>query len=525
MKKGSFVNVLRMQRRSMGDAAKATIDRVSKGIFVDNQFVKGAGKEIEVHTPRTGEVLCNIQNATEAQVQSAIASSRTAFTRGTWAEDVKQRHKLLKESATALRERLDEFSEIEAHDNGKPVEEAKGDIGFCIDVMDYYADLAVQRFSDSHIALPDVEGGFKALTVAEPVGVVAAVSPWNYPLMQAVLKIAPAVAAGCTVVAKPAAQASLTTLAYGELLANCGAPPGVLNVLTGGPPAECEGKSTGQFLTESPNVDKVSFTGSSLAGGRILAASAPHLRPVSLELGGKSSAIVFENANLDTALDWVLVGNYQCSGQVCSATTRVLVHEAIADDFIKRILEKAMSIRTGDPMSPDTQMGALISKEHKDRVLAAIEKARAEGCKIHAPELNLSAECAGGYYVPPHVITDLPPKASAWYEEIFGPVMSIRTFKDEDEVIGIVNDTQYGLANAVFSKDTARCRRVSKKIRSGIVWENCSQALYPSTPFGGRVGTQSGFGHECGVAGLEEYIARKCIVSAHSDYSWGAYGA
>eukprot|EP00756_Hemistasia_phaeocysticola_P016594 Hpha_TRINITY_DN15487_c1_g2::TRINITY_DN15487_c1_g2_i1::g.177339::m.177339/K00130/betB, gbsA; betaine-aldehyde dehydrogenase len=528
MKQGAVATVLKTQRRSMSrvsEAAKSTIERVSQGIFIDNKLVKGEGKEIEVWAPMTGAKLCNLQNATAAQVHAAIASSRTAFTRGTWSEDVVQRQKVLKEAATELRQRIDEFSEIETLDNGKTLGESKGDIGYCIDVLDYYADLAVQRFKDQHISVPDVEGGFKALTVAEPVGVVGAVSPWNFPLMQAVLKIAPAVAAGCTVIAKPAAQASLTTLAFGELLAKSGAPPGVLNVLTGGPPAECEGKSTGQFLTEADGIDKISFTGSSLAGGRILASSAPHLRPCSLELGGKSSAIVFENANLDTALDWVLVGNYQATGQVCSATTRVLVQETIADEFIKRLKEKALSIRTGDPLSPDTQMGALISKEQKDKVLEAIEKARAEGCQVDAPELNLPGELAGGYYVAPHVITNLPPKASAWYDEIFGPVMSIRTFKSEEEVIDIANDTVYGLANAVFSKDTARCRRVSTKIRSGIVWENCSQALYPSTPFGGRVGTQSGFGHEGGVVGLEEYISRKCIVSAHSSYSWGVYGA
>jgi betaine-aldehyde dehydrogenase len=278
-------------------------------------------------------------------------------------------------------------------------------------------------------------------------------------------------------------------------------------------------------LIDHAGLDKVSFTGSGVAGQKMLEASASKLRPTSLELGGKSALIVFDDmeAHLDAVVDWVMVGIFSCTGQVCSATSRLLVQEDVAPRLLEKLHTAMDKICVGDPLADGTQMGPAVSAEQQSKILAAVDSARAEGYSVHSSPVSLDSSLSGGFYVPPTIITDMPEDSSVWREEIFGPVLSVKTFKTEDEALTLANDTVYGLSNAVFSADPSRCSRVSTKLESGVVWENCSQALWPATPFGGKPGKASGFGHEMGPSGLEEYISSKTVVSAEAGFSWGVY--
>jgi len=328
------------------------------------------------------------------------------------------------------------------------------------------------------------------------------------------------------VILKPSPLASLTCCAFGEIVADAGVPAGVFNVITGGPPEEIHGSSTGQVLIDHPDLDKLSFTGSGLAGHRMLQASAQHLRPTSLELGGKSAFLIFEDAEdyLDAVVDWIMVGIFSCAGQVCSATSRVLVHRNIEAALVERLMAVASGLKVGDPLAEGTQMGPLVSKAQQDKVLGYIRTAEADGCTVFRTSFDLPESLSGGFFVPPTILTNVPMDAKVWREEIFGPVLCLQTFGSEEEAIQMANATPYGLGNAVYSADASRCARVSSQLRSGIVWENCSNALFPSTPFGGRPGTQSGFGHEGGTVGLSEYISEKTVVGTKSPrVSFGAY--
>jgi len=319
----------------------------------------------------------------------------------------------------------------------------------------------------------------------------------------------------------------LTCCALGEVVAQAGAPPGALNVITGGPPESLSnGGSTGQTLIDHELLDKVSFTGSGGAGLKMLQASAPRLRPTSLELGGKSAFVVFEDAEeyLDAVVDWVMVGIFSCTGQVCSATSRLIVHHSLEQKLVDRLVKAAAEIRVGDPLAEGTQMGPLVSQGQHQKVLGMLQQAQAQGCTVSAPSLELPDSLQGGYYVAPTVLSSVPEEASAWRDEIFGPVLAVRTFRTEEEAVAMANNTPYGLGNAVYSKDAARCQRVASRLRSGVVWENCSNVLFQTTPFGGRAGKRSGFGWEYGVPGLLEHVAPKTVVrSTDPGFAWGAY--
>jgi len=419
---------------------------------------------------------------------------------------------------------------IESRDCGKTFAESEVDIGFCADVFDYYADIAPTHLVATPVHLPEGEGAasdFSARVENEPLGVVGCITPWNYPLMQAVMKVAPALAAGCAVLLKPSPLASLTCLALGEIVAEAGLPPGALNVITGGPPQDLPaGSSTGQALIDHRLLDKVSFTGSAVAGQKMLQASAPMLRPTALELGGKSAFIVFEDCEpfIDAVVDWVMVGIFACTGQVCSATSRLLVHKNLEQPVTDRILKAMENIRVGDPLDPKSKMGPLVSEGQHRKALEIVRQASAEGCVVHAPELDLPEGLSGGYFMAPTVLTEVPESSAAWREEIFAPVLAIRSFTTEDEAVAAANDTPYGLGNAVYSKDPERTARVASRLRSGVVWENCSNVLFQQTPFGGRAGKGSGFGFEYGVPGLMEYVSPKTVVKSNTpSYSWKQY--
>jgi betaine-aldehyde dehydrogenase len=365
---------------------------------------------------------------------------------------------------------------------------------------------------------------FECNLIREPVGVVGCITPWNFPLLQAINKVAPALAAGCAVVLKPSPLASVTCVMLGELAKKAGIPSGFLNILTGGPP----GENTGQFLIDHPLLDKLSFTGSSLTGKKCLSASVEHLRPTTLELGGKSAMIVFEDADIDSTIDWALLGIFLNSGQVCCATSRMLLHESIYDRFLEKLKAKAEGIKEGDPLAKDTQMGAIVSQAQYEKVKSfiATAKEKKSGNLLTGGEefpQTVPSELSKGYFIKPTIFTNVDQNSEIWTQEVFGPVLSVVPFKTEKEAVLMANATSYGLGNAVMSSDKERCRRVAGELRSGVVWENASQPLYPQTPFGGQ--KKSGFGREMGESGLEEYIHTKTVVStATPGFSWKYYG-
>lgn len=507
--------------------ADEIISRTSR-LFIDNQYVEAEAGRLPVLSPRDGKPFASIAHASAGDVDRAVQSARRCFDNDGWPQqDVKARAEILKRIAESLRkpEVSDALCVIESRDCGKPFSESQGDLGVCADTFDYYAEMAPKIMKTSHPSTGTAE--FYARIESEPLGVIGCITPWNFPLMQAVLKVAPALAAGCSVVLKPSPLASLTCCALGELVAAAGAPPGALNVITGGPPEALEGGgSSGQYLIDHHMLDKVSFTGSGTAGQKMLEASASKLRPTCLELGGKSAFIIFDDVadSLDSVVDWVMVGIFQCTGQVCSATSRVLVHESLEQKLVDRLLERVRTIKVGDPLVAGTLMGPLVSEGQKQKVLGMIKQAEADGAKNHALPLQLSTELQQGYYVPPTVLSNLPYNSTAWKEEIFGPVLAIRSFSTDEEAVRLANDTPYGLANAVYSRDYRRCKRVASQLKSGVVWENCSQVLFPSTPFGGRQGRASGFGFELGPAGLKEFLSEKTVISNdRTTFDWGIY--
>ncbi|CAJ1372425.1 unnamed protein product [Effrenium voratum] len=513
------------------DKAEEMIARTSS-LFIDNKYVEAeGGHRLPVLSPADGKPFASVAHASAQDVDRAVRSSRRCFDSDGWPQlDPEARATILKRVAASLRtaEVCDALCVIESRDCGKPFAESQGDMGVCADTFDYYAEVTPHEMKAKAIALRDGDAAdFAARTEIEPLGVVGCITPWNFPLMQAVLKVAPALAAGCAVILKPSPLASLTCCALGELVAAAGAPPGALNVITGGPPEALEGGgSTGQYLIDHASLDKVSFTGSGMAGQKMLEASASKLRPTCLELGGKSAFVIFEDAGeyLDAVVDWVLVGIFQCTGQVCSATSRVLIHESLESKLVERLVDAIRKIKVGHPLAQDTLMGPLVSEGQKQKVVNMIEQAEAGGGKRHSVSLELSSDLQQGYYVPPTILSSLPEGSSAWKQEIFGPVLAIRSFRTEEEAVQLANDTPYGLANAVYSVDPARRARVVSRLKSGIVWENCSQVLFPSTPFGGRQGKASGFGFEQGLAGLKEFVCEKTVVgTSRPSFSWEVY--
>lgn len=531
-----------LSRRAVSSSAAATIERTGK-LFINSEYRAASdGGNIDVVSPIDGQPFATIAHATDADVDLAVESARRCFDSATWSSKSAQRRgEVLRRVAAALREphKLAELAEIETLDCGKPLVESEADIAMCADAFDYYATIAPAQLAPVALDVPDKD--FAAYLAKEPLGVVGCVSPWNFPLQQAVLKVAPALAAGCSVVVKPSPYASLTTCALGEVLAEAGVPAGACNVITGGPPDQLlvggvssnsgqttghSTTSTGQCLIDHPQLDKLSFTGSGLAGAKMLEASVKKLRPTSLELGGKSAFLIFEDAEpfLDAVVDWVMIGIFMCQGQICTATSRLLVHADLEAVLTHKLIKAAAKIRIGHPMLRETQMGPVVSSVQHRQVLAAIKRAHEEGCEVHAPELHLPESLKSGFFVPPTILTGVPEQSAAWRDEIFGPVLAIRSFRTEDEAVLMANSTPYGLANAVYSKDTERCSRVSARLKSGVVWQNCSQPLFPNTPMGGYVGKESGFGHEFGVSGFVEYINQKTVISTKPGHSWNWYG-
>ncbi|MER2537349.1 MAG: aldehyde dehydrogenase family protein [Rhizobiaceae bacterium] len=485
-------------------------------LYIDGKWMKPVkGGMSDVINPATEEVIQTIASATAEDVDIAVSAARRAFDKDGWPKlSGTQRAKYLRAIAEGIRGRQAEIARLEVLDNGKPFPEADWDIADAAGCFDFYAGLAEQLDDNPEEPITLADDRFTSKAVKEPIGVAGAIIPWNYPLLMAAWKVAPALAAGCTVVLKPAEVTSLTALELAAAADEAGLPPGVLNVLTG------SGSVAGQAIIDHKGVDKLAFTGSGPVGSKIMASAARDIKRISLELGGKSPFVVFEDADIEEAVEWIMFGIFWNQGQVCSATSRVLVQEAIYDRLIARLVEETEKIKIGNGLDEGVLLGPLVSRKQHEQVAAAIAAAKAAGATI-ACGATRPEGFDKGYYLRPTVLTDVPLDSDAWVEEIFGPVVCVRPFVAEEEAIELANDTRFGLAAAVMSKDDVRAERVAAAFRAGIVWINCSQPTFTEAPWGGY--KQSGIGRELGRWGLENYLETKQITRYVTDKPWGWY--
>jgi betaine-aldehyde dehydrogenase len=448
--------------------------------------------------PSTEETIAEVPNANEKDVNRAVAAARTAFDSGPWPQTTAQeRGRILFRLAERVRKESAMLAELECRNTGKPIVEAEYDIADCATCFEYYGGLATKVVGQVN-PVPD---NALSLSLREPIGVAAQIIPWNYPLLMASWKLAPAIAAGCTCILKPAEQTPLTALEFANWLADAGLPPGVVNIITG------FGETCGAPLVRHPDVNKVAFTGSASVGKQIVKMAADTVKRVTLELGGKSPNIFFADADFDAAIDGALFGVFINQGEVCSAGSRILVERSIYPKFVEAMAAKAKTIRLGPPLERETKMGPLVSKDQYDRVSSYLEIGKTEA-KLAAGGARPKG-FAKGYYVEPTVFYDVDNSARIAQEEIFGPVASVIPFSDEAEAIRVANATPYGLAAAVWSRDIFKAFRVVKALRAGIVWVNHMQPTYVEAPWGGY--KQSGFGRELGPWGIDEYLETKQV--------------
>ncbi|TFK55757.1 NAD-aldehyde dehydrogenase [Heliocybe sulcata] len=474
---------------------------VPTGLFINNEFVPSVDSKDTIQTvnPATEEVICSIVAGSAADIDVAVAAARKAFNT-TWGKNVTgfERSRLMNKLADLMERDAEMLAELETLNNGKPVRVARDfDIGDSVQCVRYYAGWA-DKITGQTI---EVDNKTKvAFTRHEPIGVCGQIIPWNYPINMWSWKIAPALAAGCTIVMKPSEITPLTALKLSELFIEAGFPPGVLNTVPS------LGSVGGAALSSHLDVDKVAFTGSTVTGRKIMEAAAKsNLKKVSLELGGKSPHVIFESADLEQAANWAALGILYNSGQDCTAGSRLFVQDTIYEKFTTLLAEKARAMKIGDGFG-DVSGGPVVSKAQYDRVWSYIESGKSEGAKI----LTGGEKRPGkGYYVDPTIFTDVKPSMKIVREEIFGPVLAVAKFKTEEEAIELANDTSYGLGAGLHSNDANQCMRVSSALEAGTVWVNQYNMLNNNVPFGGK--KQSGIGRELGSYGLEEYMSIKAV--------------
>ncbi len=468
-------------------------------LYIDGEICDASSGETFANiSPATGHKLCDVQIASSADVDRAVASAKNAFT--DWSQLAgAQRGRVLWQAAQRLREQTDDLARLESLDTGKPVTEARLDVVGAAEVLEYFAGL-VPAIHGQHINL----GQSFAYTRREPLGVCAGIGAWNFPLLIASWKIGPALACGNTLVFKPSELTPLSTLRLAEILTSAGLPPGGLNVIQG------PGR-VGDSLIRHPSVAKASLTGSVATGKKVLNALADRVIPVTLELGGKSPLILFKDCNLRQGVTGAMLANFYCQGEICSNGTRVFVEDEIFDAFIADLLSRIRHLRIGNPLDPQTQMGALISHAHKEKVLKYIETGKNEGAHLlyggQSPLLDAPFDF--GFFLQPTVFTDCTDTMTIVREEIFGPVMSILRFKDEDEVIARANNTDFGLGAGVFTQNLQRAHRVVAQLQAGICWINNHNYAPAEIPFGAY--KQSGLGRENGTAAIDHYTQIKTV--------------
>jgi betaine-aldehyde dehydrogenase len=470
--------------------------------YVDGKWVDAQdGKRFDVFDPATGEVIATAPDSQPADVERAIEAARRTFDEGTWwpGTSERERGRILLNAAGIVRRELERLAQMESLDAGKPIGEAREDIAEVAFMFEYYGGWATKVYGE----IPPVGPDAMSLVVKEPMGVAAAITPWNYPMMMAVQKVAPALAAGCTVILKPAEQTPLTALEIPKILEEAGLPAGVLHVITG------FGETAGAPLVASPKVDKVGFTGSKEVGKLIMRSGADTLKRVTLELGGKSPNIVFADAEFDAAMEGSANGIFWNQGEICSAGSRVFIERPIYDDALGTLVDHAKSVKLGSPGADGTTMGPLVSKEQADRVQRYIEIGSSEATMAVQGERPDDPALANGYFVPPTIFSDVGNDARIAREEIFGPVMTVIPFSSTEEVVELSNDNEYGLAAAVWTRDIKKALNTARALRAGIVWINDTQPAPTEAPWGGY--KQSGIGRELGSQGIEDYLEAKHI--------------
>ena len=480
------------------------------GLFVNGERVEPASGEIrELTEPATGEPLARVASAGEADVDRAVDAARAALA-GDWGKTPPtERSRLLHALADAIQANRKELAELEARNVGKAIASVKAELNQAITNLRFYGAAIASIAGRSN----PIGGSLLFYSLKEPVGVAGQIVPWNYPLMMTTWKLAPALAAGCTVVLKPDSATPLTALRMAELATEVGFPPGTINVIPG------PGKTVGAHLVRHPGVDKIAFTGSTATGGEVMRMASDPIKRLILELGGKSPNLVFADANLEDAIPSSVWSIYYSAGQSCEARSRVLVEASFYDEFVNRFSDAAKRLKVGDPLDAETQVGSLISAEHRDRVHGYVEKGREEGAEIVAGgELP---DGRGAFY-PPTVLAKVDNAMTVAQEEIFGPVVTVIPFEDEKDAVRIANDVRYGLMATVWTGDPARGHRLAARIKAGTVGINMPYTAFPGIPFGGY--KQSGFGRELGLETLELYLETKSVLVSTSPKPFNPFG-
>lgn len=467
--------------------------------FINGKEVKPSGGKYFIReNPATEKELAKIAEGNEKDVDRAVNAARKAFKE--WSNTTpSERSKILLKIADILGKNQKRLALLNTLETGKTIRESSTvELGGSIRTLEYYSGAHTQLNGET---IP-ISKDQLSMTIKEPVGVVAHIIPWNFPLLLSFWKIAPALAAGCTIVLKPAELTSCTIIEIAKLCSKEGLPDGVLNIVPG------KGEVAGSVLVRHPDINKVAFTGSTSVGKQVMQDASKSVRNVSLELGGKAPCIIFEDADLQNAVEACLRGGFFNQGENCTAVTKLMLHKKIYKKFLDLYVARAKKIIVGDPTDQDTEMGAVISKEHYEAVLSYIDKGRSEGAKITAGG-NSPRKFKKGYYINPTILENVNPKATVACEEIFGPVVAVIPFREEDEAVEIANGTKYGLAGGVWTKNINRAIRVAKSIKAGYLWVNTYGGIIPQTPYGGF--KQSGIGKELGKEGIENYLETKTI--------------